>query len=372
MDNDIQTIMPKVLATGLNVLRSRVVMTRVVNTDYSTDAAKKGATIDVPVSQKRNVSDVVPGPTSTNPEDTDIKTVPVSLDNWKKANFGLTDNELNKIAAKEYFIPAQMQEAFDALATAINQSIYDGYKGIYGVAGTAGTTPFSTDASEAIEARKVLNQQRCWRDNRWAAIDFDAGANALALPTFADADKVGSSDVKISGEIGMKYGFYWMEDDDVPTHTAGDASGYQTNGSHATGDDTIAIDTGSGDFNVGDIITFAGHDQTYTVKTATSTQLTIAPALVQDVTDNTAISSKASHVVNIAGHRDAFALAMRAPDLGLKEVYNDANSFTMADPETGLVMRLELVRQYKQVFWEVDCLWGTALVDPRLACRIMG
>ena len=45
---------------------------------------------------------------------------------------------------------------------------------------------------------------------------------------------------------------------------------------------------------------------------------------------------------------------------------------TMTDPQTGLSMRLEVYRQYKQVVYELDALWGVELIRPELATRIAG
>jgi len=45
---------------------------------------------------------------------------------------------------------------------------------------------------------------------------------------------------------------------------------------------------------------------------------------------------------------------------------------TMTDPLTGLGLRLEVMRQNKQMLWEFDMLYGGLLVRPELAVRIMG
>ena len=47
--NTLTNIMPVILARALMTLRQRCFMPRLVNSDYSVDAAKKGTTIDVPV-----------------------------------------------------------------------------------------------------------------------------------------------------------------------------------------------------------------------------------------------------------------------------------------------------------------------------------
>ena len=78
------------------------------------------------------------------------------------------------------------------------------------------------------------------------------------------------------------------------------------------------------------------------------------------------------HVVNLAFHRDAFALAMRLLTAGTLDLSLGNQIVSMTDETTGLLLRLEVSRQYKQTVWEFDVLWGTKLVRPELACRIAG
>ena len=129
----------------------------------------------------------------------------------------------------------------------------------------------------------------------------------------------------------------------------------------------------------GDIITIAGDDQTY-VLTAAATQASAAtdvtlafePALKVALTGSEAITVKATHVVNLAFHRDAFALAMRPLMASVADYQLGSRFISMQDPVTGLVLRLEVSRQHKQTRWAFDVLWGTQLVRPALACRLAG
>ena len=382
ISNTLTAILPKILARGLLHLRSRVLMTRLVNLDYSMEAKKKGETIDVPVAASITSGAVAPAAYPAAPTNLTTATVQITLDNWQKASFGLTDKELGQINAQDDFITLEMTAAFEALAVDINDSIFAEYVGVYGYTGTADTTPFGAgvEVTSATLARKILNQQKCPRDNRRGVLDFDAEANALALTQFSDAEKVGGSDVKISGEIGRKFGIDWNADDGVPTHTAGDASGATTDATgYALGLKTVTLASdGTGAILSGDIITFAGDSQTYAVTSGDADvsgggTISFVPGLkVVIAAQVTAITLKATHVSNLVFHRDAFALAMRAPDDALKEVFNPQNSYTMQDPVTGLVMRLEVIRMYKQTMWELDCLWGAQLIRAEYATRIAG
>lgn len=384
MANSLSAVMPKILARGLLALREQAVMPRLVNADYSNDAARKGDTIDVPLPSAVTVSDVTPSNTAPAPADTATAVAQISLNQWKKAGFHLTDREMLEIDAEESFVPMQMAEAVRALANAVNASVHAEYAGIYGIVGTPGSTPFGVDVGSATAARKLLNKQLAPRSDRRGVLDFDAEANALALPQFSDAEKIGSSNVKIEGEIGRKFGIDWVADDGVVTHVAGTAADsgsftVTTAAVAAVGATTVSIktNTGSPTLVAGDVVSFAGHDQTYVVTAGTTltgggVAVTIAPALRASVANAAAVSVRASHVVNLAFHRDAFALAMRPLSAGMADLALGNRILAMTDAQTGLSLRLEVSRQYKQTVWEFDVLWGVKLVRPELAVRIAG
>jgi hypothetical protein len=332
------------------------------------------------------IRDVVPAATYPTPTDTTTQQVQITLDKWKQNDpFYLTDKDCQEIMASEYFIPMQMEEAVKALAGEVNLSIHREYKGVYGYTGTAGTTPFASNVTDATNARKVLHQQLAPRSERRGVLNFDAEANALALPAFSDAEKIMSATVKMEGEIGRKYGIDWVADDHVLTHTSTpfSAGAVTVNGVAAaaptarTSTLSIAKATNTSPLVAGDIITFAGDSQTYVVTTDVTlavgnTNVTVAPGLKVAKAGGEAVTLKASHVVNLAFHRDAFAFATRplADDAISKELGNKILS--MQDPLTGLVLRLEVMRQHKQVAWEFDILWGAKLIRPELATRIAG
>ena len=101
MANTITSIIPTIIARGLLELRSRAMMTRLVNLDYSTDAAKKGDTITIPLPHARTASSVTPAAVPSSAEATVSSTVTIPLDNWEKANFELSDNDVNRIMQEE-------------------------------------------------------------------------------------------------------------------------------------------------------------------------------------------------------------------------------------------------------------------------------
>ena len=379
MANTITNLLPKILAKGLLALREQAVMPRIVNSDYAMDAAKKGQTIDIPIPSESAAYNISPSPTQASATDASPTLVQISLNQWKGASFALTDKEMAEIDRNEHFIPIQMSEAVRSLANAINQNVLSNYNAVYGYTGTAGTTPFASTVAGATDSRKVLNNQRAPRTERRGVLDFDAEANALALSPFSDAEKIGSSGVKIEGEIGRKYGIDWYTDDDVVTHTAGSlqALGAVVASTTAAGATTIDIAAAStaGNMLIGDVFTIAGDSQTYVVGATVSAitsggkAVTIQPPLAAIATAADAVTIKGSHVANLVFHRDAFGLAMR-PLQGTSAA--GGNMVSMTDPQTGLTMRLELTRQNKQDKWELDVLWGSKCIRAALATRLAG
>ena len=369
----LDNIRDKILAKGLMTLRELAVMPRFVNGSYSKEAAEFGDTIDVPLPQATTVADVTPSNVLPDAVERAPAKVQILLDQWRKsAPFGLTDKELREVDKNAHFFPMQADEAIKALGNDVNEKIHATYKGIYGYVGTAGTTPFE-GVTDATNARKVLNQQLAPRQNRRGVLDFDAEAAALALSPFSDADKIGDNGVKIEGEIGRKYGIDWAADDAVVTHTATAGANYLGNdAAPAIGDTTITSDTGSGgDPLPGDIFTIDGDTQTYVVESYAANVITQQPALKVAVADSAAITFKATHVVNLAFHRDAFAFANRP--LLVSSADRGARNFrSLTDPVTGISLRLEIIPEYKQTVWEFDILFGVKLVRPELACRISG
>jgi hypothetical protein len=389
MPNTLGPIVPKILARGLMTLREKCVLPRLVNGDYSQDAAKFGATIDVPIPTAQPATDVVPGPTPPNPTNNNMVTVQIPLNRWKKSDFYLTDKEMREIDRNQAFLPMQVSEAIRSLANQVNADIHAEYKGIYGFyIGTAPTDPpFNTTdgVTSATNARKILNQQLCPLQNRRGVLNFDAEAAALALPAFSNVEQVGEQQAKIEGVIGRKFGIDWYADDQVATHvstplTAGAAT---VNGAHAvgagstdngrTGTVSIAKATNASPLVRGDILRFAGDSQTYVVVADVNlivgnTAVQISPALKVAKAGGEAMTLEATHVANLVFHRDAFAFANRPAAEGLFAGGNDISQMT--DPQTGISMALEVSRQHHQVVWEFSILYGTKLVRPELAMRL--
>lgn len=373
MANDFTVVIPRLLAQGLMALREQAFMPQIINRGYESMAGERGSTIDIPIPSAIAVQDVAPAATPPSTADVTPTMVSITMNKWKEAPFYLTDKDQLEIMAGT--IPMQASEAIKALANQVNTDILALYVEVFGYVGTAATTPLAGSTADATNTRKTLNKQLSPMTDRRFVVDPDAEANALNLQAFQDNSWRGDAEGIREAQIGRKLGFDWYMHQLVPTHTTGAAVSYLVdNGSGlVVGVKTAAIDTGTGAWVVGDIITFAGHSQTYTITGSTggasATNITFYPGLKATVANNALITKKATHVVNLAFHRDAFAFASRPLDRpqGLGSVIE-----TAVDPVSQLALRLEVTREHKRIRYSYDILYGCKTVRPEYACRLAG
>jgi hypothetical protein len=371
MANSLTNIVPQMLVRGLSVLRESVQMPFLVNRAYESEAAQRGDTVTIPVPSAMIAKDVQPGLTPTAAQDVTPTLVNIPLDKWRYADFTMTDKDLVEI--QEGYLPLQAESAVKALANKIDTDLIGLGSQFYGAAGTVGT---DVDAvKDIVECRKVLNEQLAPVDNRNIVISPAREAEMLSIPAFHDASFGVGGEAILEGRITRRLGFGIAMDQNVMDFEAGDSANGVLNGAASEGDTTVAIDGGTGSYVAGDLVSFAGHDQTYVVTaggTASGVTISIQPALQVDVADGAAVTAVADHELNLAFHRDAIAFVTRplASD-------PDANALgsivrSISDPESRLTLRLEITRQNKQTNWSWDILYGYAVIRRELGARFLG
>lgn len=384
MANTLTAVIPKLLAQGLLALREMAIMPRLVNRAYESTAGQRGSSIDVPIPSA--IAAVAVAPANVPPTTADIgpTSVNIPLDQWWEAPFYLDDKE--ELQVQEGTIPMQASEAVRTLANKVDSHVLGLYTKFYGFFGTPAVTPFGTPGvADATGIRKILNKQLAPMDPRHAVLNPDAEAAALGLEQFANSVFSGSVEAIVAGRLNQKLGFSWWMDQLTPTHTAGtlsDGTGHKAlvNGALTAGTKTMNIDstTLTGTVVPGDIFSFANHTQTYVVTNAAVLTasanaiagITFEPALQINVADNAVVTFKDTHVVNLAFHRDAIALATRPltqETEGLGAITRSA-----ADPVSGLTLRLEVTREHKRRRYSYDILWGAEVVRRELGARLAG
>lgn len=381
MANILDAAIPRILAQGLVALRENAVMASLVNKDFGEDARQKGSSVDVPIpSAMGEAEDVVPSGDNPQGEDVTPRFVPIKLDRWKQKNFFMTDRDIQEVMAG--YQNLQVTEAARSLANAVDKDLLSLYKKVYGVAGVAGQTPFQAVSGAAPypaymglgaarDARKVLNRQLAPTGNRYMVLDVDGEANATALADFASADRSADAQVITEGRIGRKLGFDWQMDQNVLSHTNTVAGTITTSGgTNLAGAQVLTVTGATAAPAEGDAIYVAGDTQAYVVgKNATLTSWPVSPKLRTNLANGSAITPVEDGVMNLAFHRDAFALAIR-PLADIDGLGNRIETFV--DDVSGIPLRLEISRQNKQTTFSFDILYGFECVRPEYAVRVLG
>ena len=374
MPNILDDLFPKILSQALTTLRQNVIMSRLVNADYSANAAARGDTINVPVPTAIAARDVIPANVAPDPDDLTVNTVPIPLNNWREASFYLTDKDQREIM--EGVRNMQVEEAAKAIANEIDRSLLNLYKYSYLFTGTPGTTPFQTSTVEAQEARKLLNKIACPPQDRRMVLGVEADSAASGLPQFQSVDRSGTNITIVEGMIGRKLGFDFYYDQLTQDHfppRAAAPTGYLINqANHAIGDKQVTLDSGAGDIVEGDLFTVAGQDQTFVVRAVNGATIDYLPAAPIAFADDAAITFVPDHAVNLAFHRDSIGLAIRSLQESELELELGGRSMVMVDPVSQIPLRLEVIREYKRVRWSIDCLWGVGAVRPDCMVRVIG
>jgi len=208
-------------------------------------------------------------------------------------------------------------------------------------------------------------------------------------------------DQYLTGQVMTAAGLEFANTPNVTGHTSGASDGaYLVNGAGQTGT-SITVDTGTGGYNKGDIVTFAGVNAVNPTTKADlgflqqfvltadfpngATVMQILPELISDSTssqqtvtaspaNNAAVNSAsgfvagASNRFNLAYHKLAYAFAtvdLEMPD----SIPTAAKSREVVD---GVSMRL--INFFDGInddnVWRLDILYGFEPVTPEWACRV--
>jgi hypothetical protein len=394
---DVRPYINKIIAATLPVLSDELMMTKLINSSLSGEAARFTDEITIPVTMDAAPQDVVPSAVAPATDDVQVTDVKLRLDQWKYASFRLNDADLAKVDAG--LIPPQITERVKGLAAQVNMSILQEMaKASFNTVGVAGQTPFaypaanSPSALEAIAARRLLDDWRCEQANRRIVLNGLAEANALSLPIFQQYLMSGDANVVGRATIGTKLDFDWYKEQRMPSAPA---SGLNVNTLATVGvtgaGATSAIFNAAvltGTLAVGSTFTVNNDPQNSYVVTAVSTaagnQVAVqfypgvnvvaggkAPATATGWAAGTAVNFRPAHALNFAFHSGAVAFATRA-SADMQVAGANENVGSLADPKTGLTLRMEVVREHYQTNWKMDLLYGVKAVRPEHIIRIMG
>jgi hypothetical protein len=381
-----------ITAKALQILHQRCNFIGAINRQYDDSFANSGAKIGTTLRIRLPVQYT----TSTTPalslQNTIETSVSLPITNQYHVDFSFSSAELtltiDEFSAR-YIEPAIAQLAASIEAATINMM----WPAVWNQVGTAGAPQvFKT----VLQARKLLldnltPQSKQWllRINTQDNVDLVDQLKGLFQSTTQIAKQY------TDGVMGLSGGFEWAENTFLSTQTRGAESGYLVSPASQTGS-SIAVITGTGAGNIGDVFTITGvfrvHPETkantgvlqqFTLTAAYAGgagNMQIAPAIVttgpsQNVSNSPANNAPITFAntasvatgLSLAFHPDAFTFA--TADLVMPGGVDMASRVV----KDGISMRA--VRQYSisdDTFpIRIDVLWGAVPLRPQLAVRLV-
>jgi hypothetical protein len=195
-------------------------------------------------------------------------------------------------------------------------------------------------------------------------------------------NEAGSTALLRQGNISAEPldGFNLHNSNAVTKITHGSGASYVTSGSTAPGVSSIALVTGTGNVNAGDIVTFAADTNNKYVNnvgiTAPGTISLGAPGALVTIGTANALTVGGDYTPNMGFSKSAIQLITRAPAM---PVDADGRSMDLAedvvmitDPVSGISFEVALYKQYRQMAYQVGLAWGTAAIKPNHICTLIG
>lgn len=339
----------------------------------------KGDTVRASFTRTASAGDV--SESMTIPEGTDqtVDNKTLTISNARAVQIPYTGEDvrhLNNGIGFETVYGDQITQAMRTLVGEIEEDLAQAaYQGASRATGTAGTTPFASNLEDGAQILKILEDNGMPSDGQVSLVlGTTAGVNLRKLTQLTKVNEAGDSSLLRQGILGDIFGMNVRQSAKVQSHTKGTGASYLLNdASSAIGDTTIAADGGSGTILAGDIVTFAGTSDKYVVNTALSGgSFTIgSPGLLVAEADNDAITVGNSYVANVAFHRAALELAMRAP--AVPEGGDAAeDALTVVDPHSGLVFEIRMYKGYRKSMIEVAASWGVKAWKPDFIATLLG
>jgi hypothetical protein len=371
--NTLTILIPAVIAAVTRVTRNTGAVLNAVTLDASAAAVAKDQTVRMPGSASLTASSITPSMTVSDASGITPESETLTLDQLKGAEFDLTTEEENAIAnnASDF----RGEQIGEAVAACIN-AVCDYTLGFLGDAagyavGTAGTTPFASDLDLFADVDQVLNEQKALGMDRYLIGNPGARSNALKLDIIQKSDQAPEGTNFARGIMRDYVGMMFGMDQQVPSHTKGTGSSYQTSSAVTAGNTTVPLDTGSGTVLAGDVVTFADDtDNKYVVKTGITEagSIVLNSPLLEDISDDNAMTILANHRENIALQRSAAVLAIRPPIGGDAAI----DEQIIRDPISGLALRLAKYGGHHANKYEVSVVYGGGVRRRNHIVKVLG
>ena len=377
--NILNGLVPTLYRSLNTVARELVGATMAVTRDSRAEAVAVGQKIEFPIVPTASLRDVVP---SANIPDVSGETIgkrTLEITQSKAADVIWTGNEQVALGGMyNRILEDQITERMRQLANSVEEdllavAVAEGLNAGNSI-GTSGTTPFAGGLQELTATLKKLQDKGAPTSDLQAVLNTAASMSLRNLGQLQKINESGTPSLLRQGEIGQLMRFAIRESNGFKQHVKGTGDGYLVNGAASVGDIEIAIDTGSGTFVKGDLVTFGSDTTKYVVAenvASGGTKLKLVTPLQTAVSDNAAITIGDNYLASVAFPRSAIWLATRTvpvPQGGDKGIA----SRTITDPVSSLSFGVTLYPGYKQNQLEISLSWGVGVIKPDFVVPILG
>lgn len=363
------------------VSRELVGMIPAVTLDPRSDMIAKGQTVRIPIAPDASNEDVTAGasaPTGNGDTfgDTNItitkvrRGTPIVWTGEEELSIGSLVNPLvrDQYSQRMRSLVNEMEQ--DICIEASGGAITNG-----NVQGSAGTEPFATNLNSLTAGLKMLKDNGAPQNGDYQFVmNTTAGKNLRNLTQLQKVNEGGDNTLLRQGLLGNLFGFNLRESNGFQTHTTGDGTGYLVNGKALKGANEITMDTGSGTFKKGDIVTFGSDTTKYVVAEDVATggtTLKIASVLGADVADNTAITIGSGYLPSVGFTRGSILLATRLPKVPANgDIALDRTVIT--DPVSGISFEVALWGGAYQNTVTIASAWGVRNIKPAHSFALIG
>ncbi len=379
MGNTLTNLIPTIYSAVDVVARELVGFIPSVFRNSSAARAALNEQVRFPVTPTMSASDIAAAATGPDPGAQEIGTDTLAITKSRSVTFYWEGEEQRGVGNSGLLGPIMQDQFSQAMRTLCGEVEAD-LAGLYVACsrayGTAGTTPFASTLGDPAQVRKILDDNGCPPSDRQMLINTTAGAALRTLAQLNKANESADSGAMLrQGVLLDIHGFAIRESSQVKSVTKGTGAGYVTNLAEAlaSGDLTVAVDTGTGTVLAGDIVTFTGDTNKYVVGTALSGGSLVInkPGLRAALADGVNVSVGNSYTANMAFHRNAIQLVTRAP--AMPEGGDAADDvIEVQDPVSGLAFQVAMYRQRRRIAYEVGLAWGVKAAKPEFMAILLG
>lgn len=387
MANTLTGLIPTLYEALDTVSRELVGFIPAVRRDSAATAAAKDETIRIPVAPTATAANVTPAVTAPDNGDQTIGYTDMTISKSRYVPVRWNGEEqvgLRNGGQYESINRDRFAQAMRTLANEVETDLAGLYVSASRAHGTAGTTPFAYSAGVSLgpvaQIRKILADNGAPLGDLQLVMDTAAGANLRTLAQVTDVNTAGTTDPLRRGVLLDIHGMMLRESGQIQTHTKGTGSSYAVDlvAGYPAGTTTIHVDTGTGTFVAGDVITVADEPAggKYVIATGFAGDgdgdIVIAePGLQSAIENNKAVTIGDNFTANLGFDRNALALVTRVP--AMPDGGDAADDVTViTDPVSGLSFQVALYRQYRQVKIEIGLAWGYKAVKPEHMAILLG